>query len=162
MPKLEVTSPATWSAAMGTALRLAERAARDREVPVGAVVLLDGKVVGRGLNRRENRNDPCGHAEIQALQSAARRLGSWRLERATLVVTLEPCPMCLAACQQARISRLVYGAKDPKGGALSLGYKLHSDNRLNHRFEVLFEDFPPAGEVLRRFFRARRRQAKRA
>ena len=139
------------------AMLLARKAADEDEVPVGALVIIDGKIVGRGYNRRESKNDPCGHAEISALQSAARKIGSWRLIDATLVVTLEPCPMCLAACQQARVARVIYGAKDPKGGAISLGYPLHQDVRMNHRFEVIFEEFGPASEVLKAFFKAKRK-----
>ena len=139
------------------AMLLAHKAGDEDEVPVGALVIIDGKIVGRGYNRRESKNDPCGHAEIFALQSAARKIGSWRLIDSTLVVTLEPCPMCLAACQQARVASVIYGAKDPKGGAISLGYPLHQDVRMNHRFEVVFEEFAPASAILKAFFKARRK-----
>lgn len=142
---------------LGEALELARQAAAMDEVPVGAVVVgPEGTVVGRGYNRREQLNDPCSHAEIEAVREAARALGSWRLEGCALFVTLEPCPMCLAACQQARVSEVVYGAVDPKGGALSLGYKLHEDLRLNHRFETRLEDLPECGQILREFFAGKR------
>lgn len=135
---------------------MAEEAARDDEVPVGAVVVRAGAIVGRGRNRREKAGDPVGHAELLAIREAAAAVGGWRLEGCELYVTLEPCPMCLAACQQARLERVVYGAVDPKGGALSLGYPLHADSRLNHRFPVERVDDPECGAILSRFFKARR------
>jgi tRNA(adenine34) deaminase len=143
---------------MAEALELARRAALADEVPVGAVVVsADGLVIGRGYNRREAQNNPCSHAEIEAILEASRALGSWRLEGCKLYVTLEPCPMCLGACQQARLKEVVYGAVDPKGGALSLGYKLHEDLRLNHRFTVRIEADEECGQVLRDFFARKRR-----
>lgn len=142
---------------MNEALELARDAARIDEVPVGAVVVQDGRIVGRGMNRRESEKNPLGHAELDAILDAARTLGSWRLTGCTLYVTLEPCPMCLAACQQSRIDRVVYGATDPKGGALSLGYRLHEDARFNHRFSADFQENPECGRVLTEFFRAKRR-----
>lgn len=143
------------------ALALAARASGEDEVPVGAVIVHEGKIIGRGYNRREQDEDPTGHAEIMAIREATRALGSWRLIDCVLVVTLEPCPMCLAACQQARIPRVVYGAPDPKGGALSLGYRLHEDARTNHRFSVEQDVAHGAacGQVLKEFF-ARKRAAK--
>ncbi len=147
-------------AAMESALDLAREAALLDEVPVGAVVveLKTGRIVGRGMNRRETRHDPVGHAEIEALQDAARNLQSWRLVDCALVVTLEPCPMCLAAAQQARIDRLIYSAEDPKGGALSLGYLLHEDARTNHRFSVQRFEVTECSDVLREFFRKKRQK----
>lgn len=141
---------------MQQALDLAREAARQDEVPVGAVVVKDGTVIGRGYNRREQNQDPLGHAELDAIREAARTLGSWRLEGCELYVTLEPCPMCLAACQQARIRRVIYGANDPKGGALSLGYKVHEDSRTHHRFTVDPELDGECGRILTEFFRAKR------
>jgi tRNA(adenine34) deaminase len=141
---------------MEQALTLARQAGALDEVPVGAVVTRAGQVVGRGYNRRETDHNPCSHAEIEAITAAARALGSWRLDECELHVTLEPCPMCLGACQQARLPRVVYGAVDPKGGALSLGYRLHEDVRLNHRFEVVLEERAECGEILRTFFRQKR------
>ncbi len=143
---------------LGKALIEAERAARLGEVPVGALVIKKNKIISIAFNSKENKNNPCGHAEILALSKAARRLKSWRLLECTLVVTLEPCPMCLAACQQARISKLIYGCQDSKGGALSLGYELHNDKRLNHQFEIVFLDTPACGKILTEFFRKKRQQ----
>ena len=141
---------------MKEALLLAEQAAQEEEVPVGAIVVYQGQVIGRGYNRREQNHDPTGHAEIQALQEASQFLKSWRVLDATLYVTLEPCPMCLAACQQARVARVVYGATDPKGGSLSLGYRLHEDARRNHRFQVDYLAMPECEKVLKEFFKKRR------
>lgn len=121
---------------MNEALLLAQKAEAEQEVPIGAVVVHAGKIIGRGYNRREQDQDPLSHAELTALAEAAKNLGSWRLLECTLFVTLEPCPMCLGACQQSRLKRVVFGALDPKGGALSLGYLLHEDPRTHHRFEV--------------------------
>lgn len=143
---------------MDRALELAEQAEKMGEVPVGALVILENQIISEAWNRREMDSDPCGHAEITALRKAARKQGSWRLSGATLVVTLEPCPMCLAAAQQARVGRVIFGAKDPKGGAVSLGYALHADERLNHRFEVEYLETPRSSEMLTRFFRAKRKK----
>jgi tRNA(adenine34) deaminase len=147
---------AQMDSAMEEALRLAAQAAAEGEVPVGAVILHQGQIIGRGRNRREKLQDPLGHAEIAAIEEAARALGSWRLIDCSLIVTLEPCPMCLGALQQARIQEVFYGAADPKGGALSLGYRLHEDARTNHRFEVTLREEPRCGEILKDFFRSRR------
>jgi len=143
--------------AMQEALALARAAGDLGEVPVGAVALHDGVVVGRGVNRREAARDPTAHAELLALQEAARTLGRWRLSGVTLVVTLEPCAMCTGAMVLARIDRLVYGAADPKAGAAGSLMDLTADPRLNHRFPVerglRAEE---CGAVLKEFFRARR------
>ena len=150
--------PVTLDEAMEEALALARQAAAEGEVPVGAVALFEGRVVGRGRNARETANDPTAHAELAAIQEAARALGSWRLNGVTLVVTLEPCAMCAGAMVLARIDRLVYGASDPKAGAAGSLMDLAADPRLNHRFPVerglRAEE---CGEVLREFFRSRRR-----
>jgi tRNA(adenine34) deaminase len=123
-----------------TYMRLAleeARAARDEgEVPIGAVVVCDGAVVARAHNRRENDRDPTAHAELLAIRAAAGSLERWRLSDCTVYVTLEPCPMCAGAMHQARIARLVYGAPDPKAGAVGTLYDLSDDERLNHRFDV--------------------------
>ncbi len=143
--------------AMTEALCLAREAAAAGEVPVGAVALFEGRVVGRGANRRESARDPTAHAELLAIQEAARALGRWRLAGVTLVVTLEPCAMCAGAMVLARIDRLVYGASDPKAGAVGSLMDLSSDPRLNHRFAVergIRAD--ECGELLRTFFRERR------
>ena len=142
---------------MEAALQLAGEAAARGEVPVGAVVVLDGRIVGRGANRTEARQDPTAHAELLALRDAAGRLGSWRLTGTTLYVTLEPCAMCAGACVLARIDRLVYGAHDPKAGMCGSLENLVEDPRLNHRIEVVRGVAArEAGELLREFFRGRR------
>jgi tRNA(adenine34) deaminase len=143
--------------AMREAMRLAGEAAAAGEVPVGAVAVLEGRVVGRGRNRREEDRDPCAHAELLALRDAARALSRWRLTGVTLVVTLEPCAMCAGALVLARVDRLVFGADDPKAGAVGSLMDLSSDPRLNHRFPVergLRAD--ECAEQLRTFFRLRR------
>jgi tRNA(adenine34) deaminase len=106
------------------------------EVPIGAVVVCDSAVIARAHNQRENDRDPTAHAELLAIRAAAGALGRWRLSDCTVYVTLEPCPMCAGAMQQARIARLVYGAPDPKAGAVGTLYDLSDDERLNHRFDV--------------------------
>lgn len=141
---------------MELALADAALAASRDEVPVGAVVVKDGQIVARAGNRREEDQDPTAHAEVLALGEAARKLGSWRLTGCTLYVTLEPCPMCLGAAQQSRVDRVVYAAKDPKGGALSLGYPFHEDQRLNHRFPVEYVADERCERVLKEFFKAKR------
>lgn len=143
---------------MRRALDLADLAARAGDVPVGALVLgPDGAVVGEGWNLREVEGDPTAHAEVVALRAAARTVGSWRLDDCTLVVTLEPCPMCAGAAMLARISRIVLGAWDPKLGATGSVWDVVRDRRATHRIEVV-------GGVLERessrllldFFEARR------
>jgi tRNA(adenine34) deaminase len=142
---------------MREALSLARAAGERGEVPVGAVAVCGGEVVGRGANAREGARDPTAHAELLAIQEAARALGRWRLTGVTLYATLEPCAMCAGAMVLARIDRLVYGASDPKAGAAGSLADLSADPRLNHRFPVerglLGEE---AGALLRAFFRARR------
>ncbi len=138
------------------ALALAQKAANEDEVPVGAVVVHQGKIVGQGYNQKEQTYNPVAHAEILALQDAARNLKSWRLIDCELYVTLEPCPMCLASCQQARVREVIYGTSDPKGGALSLGYKLHEDSRTNHRFRVTLLEHEGCKKILKDFFAKKR------
>jgi len=121
---------------MRAALREAMEAARKGEVPVGAVVVHGGRIIGRGHNQREMLKDPTAHAEMIAITQAAAALESWRLEDATLYVTLEPCLMCAGAIVNARIRRVVYGAADPKAGACGSLYQVGLDARLNHRFEL--------------------------
>lgn len=142
---------------MQHALALAARAEAEGEVPVGAVIVRDGVVLGEGWNRPVALNDPTAHAEILALRAAALKLRDYRLGGATLYVTLEPCPMCAAACAHARITRLVFGAWDPRQGAAGSVFNLVTAPELNHRVDafggVLAEE---CGAVLRRFFAARR------
>ena len=121
---------------MRMALDEARKAASIGEIPIGAVVVRDGEVVSRASNRREVDADPTAHAEIIAVRAAAAALGHWRLEGCTVYVTLEPCPMCAGALHAARVDRCVYGAVDPKAGALGTLYDIASDTRLNHRYEV--------------------------
>ena len=144
---------------MAIALEQARNAADLGEIPIGAVVVCDGAVVAHGMNRREIDHDPAGHAEFLAIRDASRRLERWRLSDCTVYVTLEPCPMCAGLMHQARIARCVYGAADPKAGALGTLYDLSSDERLNHRFEVrsgVLEE--ESAQLLRRFFRALREE----
>ena len=122
--------------AMALALAEAERAAGHGDVPVGAVIVVDGQVVAARHNERERNGDPTAHAELLALRDAAAAQADWRLADATLVVTLEPCPMCAGAAVAARVKRLVYGAPDPKAGACGSLYNLCVDPRLNHEVEV--------------------------
>jgi tRNA(adenine34) deaminase len=121
---------------MDMALSLAQTAAKVGEVPVGSVVVHDGKIIAQAHNRRELDQDPCAHAELLAMRLAAKALGSWRLEGCTVYVTLEPCAMCAGAMVLARIERCVYGCTDPKGGFLGTLGDLSAHPDLNHRFEV--------------------------
>jgi tRNA(adenine34) deaminase len=142
---------------MQMALEEAQKAGEEGEVPVGAVLVFEGQVVARGHNRPIGLSDPTGHAEILTLRAAAAAAGNYRLPRSTLYVTLEPCVMCAGALVQGRVSRVVYGADDPKSGGVQSLYTILSDERLNHRVEVrsgvLLEE---CREALRRFFRERR------
>lgn len=138
---------------MGCALDLARDAYKSNEVPVGAVVVRDDRIIGRGKNEMIARSDPTAHAEILALRDAAERIGNYRLEGADLYVTMEPCVMCAGAILHSRIRRLFYGAPDPKAGAVDSLFKLLGDMRLNHRVEVtagIGED--EAREMITRFF----------
>lgn len=146
---------------MHRALRWAERAAALGEVPVGAVVHRGGVVLAEAHNRRELDADPTAHAEVLALRLAAAAAGAWRLDGCELVVTLEPCPMCAGALVNARVARLVYGAADPKMGCVHTLHELCTEPRFNHRLAVrggVLAD--ECGEVLTRFFRARRGKMK--
>lgn len=139
------------------ALEQAYLAEQDGEVPVGAVIVKDNRVIASAFNTKEQDCDPTGHAEIRVIQEAAKKVKNWRLSGCTLFVTLEPCPMCLAACQQARVERVVFGAIDKKGGAISLGVSLHEDRRTNHLFQVDFFENLSCGKVLTDFFRKKRK-----
>jgi tRNA(adenine34) deaminase len=144
-------------AMMRRALELAAQAAELGEVPVGAVIAVDGAIVAEGYNEREHAKDPTAHAELLAIVRAAKKLDRWRLFGATLYVTLEPCPMCAGAMVNARVDRLVYGAEDPKAGAVRSLYSIADDPRLNHR--VAIESGVLAaecGELLRAFFKKKR------
>lgn len=138
---------------MEQALALADEAASQGEVPVGAVIVRKGVVIARAYNRRETDQDPVAHAELLALREAARALGTFRLEDCTCYVTLEPCPMCAGALVNARIGRLVYGADDPKAGAIRSLYQLAQDGRLNHSYAVTHGVLAaPCGARLSQFF----------
>lgn len=146
---------------MKRALQLAQKAADADEVPVGAVVVLDGEVVGEGWNQPISGHDPTAHAEIMALRDAARRVGNYRLSGAALYVTIEPCTMCAGAIVHARVSRLVFGATEPKAGAVVSNVQLFDQQWLNHwpeyEGEVLAEQ---CREVISAFFRRRRAEKK--
>ena len=145
---------------MGEALALAREAARRGEVPVGALVVRDGVIVGRGGNAPIAHNDPTSHAEIVALREAGGTLGNYRLPACTLYVTLEPCAMCAGAIMHARLARLVYGASDPKTGACGSIVDLFAEPRLNHHTEVARGVAADAcGRLLSEFFAARRPRA---
>ncbi len=143
---------------MTWALELAQRAEADGEVPVGAVLVREGKIIGEGWNRPIGAHDPTAHAEIQALRDAGAKAGNYRLPGSTLYVTLEPCPMCASALIHARVERVVFGAYDPKGGAAGSVFDLlPPDERFNHRLECVGGVMEQAcGDLLRAFFRARR------
>lgn len=142
---------------MQEALAEARQALAEGEVPVGAMVVRDDEVLGRGRNAVISSQDPTAHAEVLALREAARKVGNYRLPGATLYATVEPCPMCCGAALHARVSRVVFGAPDPKGGAAMSLYRLLEDPRLTHRAEVesgvLAEE---CGAILRAFFESRR------
>lgn len=143
---------------MAVALDEARAAIAHGDVPVGAVVLVEGAIVSQRHNERELSGDPTAHAELLALREAARVLGQWRLGEATLVVSLEPCPMCAGAAVAARLGRLVFGAPDPKAGACGSLYNLCADPRLNHEVELLGGVMAgESAEMLEGFFRELRR-----
>ena len=147
---------------MAAALEQAARAEAAGDVPIGAVVVRGGEVLVSAHNRRIIDRDPTAHAEMLAIRSAAARLGDWRLVGCTMVVTLEPCCMCAGAIVLARMDRLVYGAADPKAGAVDSLYRLCTDERLNHRLEVVAGvRAGECGGMLARFFQAQRAMGKR-
>src|SRR5262249_29475276 len=140
---------------MRLALAEAESALAENEVPIGAVIVHEDRVIASAHNQREQLRDPTAHAEMIAITQAAQALGSWRLEGCTLYVTLEPCPMCAGAIVQARVPLLVYGAADPKAGAVATLYQLISDRRLNHQAQIVPGVLATeCGNLLTRFFQA--------
>lgn len=146
---------------MRLALQEAEQAFAEDEVPVGAVIVQGSRVIASAHNQREQLKDPTAHAEMIAITQAAESLGDWRLEGCTLYVTLEPCIMCSGAILQARVPVVVYGATDPKAGAVNTLYHLLADSRLNHRCQVIAGiQAAPCGEMLTRFFQAQRKLGK--
>jgi tRNA(adenine34) deaminase len=147
---------------MSMALDEANEAAKIDEVPVGAI-LTDkfGKILARTHNTKEREQNPCNHAEVLAITQASKELESWRLVDCNLFVTLEPCPMCMASLSQARVKNVYFGAYDPKGGAASLGFNLHKDQRLNHKLN-LFGGFKhrECSRLISNFFRNKRKNYK--
>jgi tRNA(adenine34) deaminase len=146
---------------MQRALEMAMQAETAEEVPVGAIIVRDGMAIAAARNERETLKDPTAHAEMIAITQAAAAMEDWRLEQCTLYVTLEPCLMCAGAILQSRIPRVVFGASDPKGGAVQSLYQVLEDSRLNHRCELTSGVMADAcGQILTRFFAERRRQGK--
>ena len=146
---------------MRRAIDLARQAFDQEEVPVGAIVVHDGRIIGEGFNQRETLQDPTAHAEMIALTQAAASLGSWRLLDCTLYVTLEPCPMCAGALVQARLPQIVYGTTDPKAGACHTLYSITADPRLNHQCQVLGGVLQPeCRSLLQEFFALQRSRGK--
>lgn len=144
---------------MTLAIEEAEKAFKVDEVPVGAVIINEnGKVVAKAHNNKEKNKDASGHAELLAMQAAAKELGDWRLDKCTLFVTLEPCPMCMAAMVQFRIKKVYFGAYDKKGGAASLGYFHYKDKNLNHNFSITggIQHYR-CSRILSQFFKAKRK-----
>lgn len=158
----DIAQPIDWDEHfMRRALALAQQAMAEDEVPVGAVIVAGSKIIGLGWNQREKLQDPTAHAEMIAITQAAASLSSWRLQECTLYVTLEPCPMCAGAILQSRIFRVVYGAADPKAGAVDSLFRMLDDPRLNHRCQVtagLLGD--PCGSILSEFFQRQRQSGK--
>ena len=144
-------------AMMRRALDLAANAAKEGEVPIAAVIYRGDECIAEGWNRRENDHDASAHAEIVAIREAGRKLGQWRLNGLSMAVTLEPCPMCAGALVNSRIERLIYGADDPKAGACRTLYEIPSDQRLNHRLDVIGGVMADESVgLLQAFFSARR------
>ncbi len=144
---------------MSKAILQANLAARKGEVPIGAVIVKDDTIIARAHNLRESRNDPTAHAEILAMQKAAKKLGGWRLSGCTMYVTLEPCPMCAGALINARMDEVVYGASDPKAGCCGTLYNLPQDIRFNHRLKVTAGVLADqCAQLLSDFFRQRRQK----
>ena len=144
---------------MGMAIDQAYIAQENGDVPIGAVIVCEDKVIGKGYNQRQQLNDPTAHAEMIALTAAAEAVGNWRLHNCTIYVTLEPCTMCAGALVLARIDRLVYGCPDPKAGACGSLYNTVQDDRLNHRVEItagVLQD--KCSKVLQNFFQKRRKE----
>jgi tRNA(adenine34) deaminase len=158
---LDEYDPAVDERWMRRAMQLAEKAAELDEAPIGCVIVQGDRLVGEGHNLREGLKDPTAHAEMIAITQAAQSLEDWRLENCTLYVTLEPCPMCAGAILQARVPRVVFGAVDPKAGAVESMFRLLSDARLNHRCRVLGGILAePCGAILTEFFASKRRLGK--
>ncbi|MBI3397737.1 MAG: tRNA adenosine(34) deaminase TadA [Deltaproteobacteria bacterium] len=142
---------------MNEALQEAQKALKKGEVPIGAVIVLDNKIIARGHNLKETFADPTAHAEIIAIKKASKKLGRWRLTNSTIYITLEPCIMCMGALIQARVERLVFGCFDPKAGAAGSLYDISNDKRLNHRIKlttgILADE---CSKILKEFFKEMR------
>ncbi|WP_026584739.1 tRNA adenosine(34) deaminase TadA [Bacillus sp. J33] len=146
---------------MREAIKEAKIAESMEEVPIGAIIVLDGEIIARAHNLRESNQNAIAHAELLAIDQACKRLGTWRLENAVLYVTLEPCPMCSGSIILSRIKKVVYGAKDPKGGCAGTLMNLLQDERFNHKSEVVSGVLEnECGELLSSFFRELRRRKK--
>ncbi|MEK9200240.1 tRNA adenosine(34) deaminase TadA [Ureibacillus sp. 179-F W5.1 NHS] len=146
---------------MEEAIVEAKKAAALGEVPIGAVIVYEDKIIGRAHNLRETSQNAVTHAELMAIQQACETIGSWRLEETTLYVTLEPCPMCAGAILQSRVPRVVYGARDMKAGCVDSLYRLLNDSRFNHECEVIEGILADeCGQLLTNFFRAIRERKK--
>jgi tRNA(adenine34) deaminase len=159
--EIVIQGPTVHEHFMKLALEEARQAFSEGEVPVGAVIVWQGRLIARAHNQREQLHDPTAHAEMIAITHAAEARRSWRLDDCTLYVTLEPCPMCAGAILQARIPEVVYGAADPKAGAVRTLYQLLDDPRLNHRSMVVSEVLAgPCGLILSQFFQEQRRLGK--
>lgn len=144
---------------MNLAFEEAKKALKKEEVPIGAIIVRDDEIIGRGHNLKEEKQDPTAHAEIIAIKEASRKINSWRLEDCEMFVTLEPCPMCVGAMLQARINRLVFSAYDPKGGAVGSLYDLSDDSRFNHTMKVksgFMEE--KSSKMLKKFFKDLRKR----
>lgn len=139
------------------AYKEAIKAYKKDEVPVGAVIVKDNKIIARAHNAKEAKNDPCGHAEILCIKKAAKKLNDWYLKGCELYVTLEPCTMCVGAIVNARIERVYYGAKDLKGGALGGLYNLMAQKGFNHYFEYKYLEDENCGKILKTFFKNKRK-----
>ena len=146
---------------MHEALQMASVAMENGEIPIGAVIVQDDHIIGRGRNKRKECSSPLAHAEIEALNDAAKNLDNWRFDNATIYVTLEPCVMCSAALVQARIKRIVFGASDPKGGGCGSLYNIVQDKRFYHTCSVTSGvSEAPCREILQEFFKAKRKSSK--
>lgn len=147
---------------MDYAYKEAQKAFLKDEVPVGAVIVKEGKLYAKAFNLKELRKKATAHAEVLVVEKASKKKNSWRLDDCELYVTLEPCLMCLSVLYQARIKKIYFGAFDKKAGAISLGYQINADTRLNHRFEVEYLPYPLSEKLLKDFFKNIRKRTGRA
>ena len=141
---------------MKLALKEAQKAFEKDEVPIGAIIVLDGKVIARAHNLREKKQLSTAHAEILAIEKACKKLGTWRLENCELYVTLEPCPMCAGAILQSRIEKVVYGAIDPKGGSIESNMKMYETKGYNHYPQTYYQPTEECSQILKDFFKRKR------